>query len=385
MSIQSFLHSQVLTSVVSRQASASHSILAFMGMNPGGANEIYLGHGREGSYHVYDKSRKSAKGRAPGTAAGRSNLQGMKAVAFTYPRMHDSKAMPAEWFNNLGRIDNPAQRDIAGQEMLRRQTATQALEAANWRAAMVVGMLKDSLYFHIDGDDYYVDWSSSGSAFPISFNVPASQKSQLNMTDRGGTSVHGGAIVDASWATASTDIPLHFAKIDQARAATGIGPVKHVLINSTIFELVKNNTKLIAQAGSSNPPFLTFEQAMVVNDEGLEVVEKVATFIQLPGITFHISDEGLELGAPGAETFQKYWPANTATFMGDPQREDTFSLYLGSEPIAEYDGGPETVREGLAAWSTKTANPTATNIFVLDNSLPVNHDPFAVQHATVVF
>jgi hypothetical protein len=56
---------------------------------------------------------------------------------------------------------------------------------------------------------------------------------------------------------------------------------------------------------------------------------------------------------------------------------------MGSEPIAEYDGGPESVRVGLSAWSKKTSNPTATEAYVLDNCLPVNHDPHSIQNATV--
>jgi hypothetical protein len=60
-------------------------------------------------------------------------------------------------------------------------------------------------------------------------------------------------------------------------------------------------------------------------------------------------------------------------------------MYEGSEPIAEYDGGPETVKVGFQAWSTKTSNPTNTNVFVLDNALAVNHVPDSIIYATPVF
>ena len=63
----------------------------------------------------------------------------------------------------------------------------------------------------------------------------------------------------------------------------------------------------------------------------------------------------------------------------------TFSFQQGSEPIAEVNGGPETVRVGLSAWSTKSADPTGTSIFVLDNGLAINHIPNSVAYGTVVF
>jgi hypothetical protein len=71
-----------------------------------------------------------------------------------------------------------------------------------------------------------------------------------------------------------------------------------------------------------------------------------------------------------------------AVMMGDPVPEK-YTLYQGSEPIAEYDGGPESVRVGLSSWTKKTANPTATEVYILDNALPVAHDPYDIQIGTV--
>ena len=378
------LRPQVLTKVVKQVVGSADPILNFMGMQPGGQNEIFMGHGREGTYHVFDDSRRTAKGRAPGTPAGRSSKQAMKAVPFVYPRMHDSVSLLAEFIHNLGKIDDPAQRDEAGREMIIRQTTVQSQRAANWRCAMVVGMLRGQLYIHEDGDDWNPNYTSTSALYQFGSQIPAGNKSQLNMTDRAGNSVHSASIIDVPWSNPGANIPEHFAKINQARAVQGVGPVTHLHLNSITWQKVINNDYLAAQAGISNPPFQMYEREAYKRPDGTPVHEYIGRFNALPGIDWHISDEGLELWASsGTYTFAKHWDDAMVIMMGDPKQSDTFTLYQGSEPIAEYDGGPETVRVGLSSWSKKTANPTSTEIYVLDNCLPVLHDPYAIDIATV--
>lgn len=378
------LQPQVLTKVVKQVVASSDPILSFMGMEPGGQNEIFMGHGRSGTYHVFDDSRKVAKGRAPGTAAGRSSKQGMKAVPFVYPRMHDSVSLLAEFIHNLGQIDNPAQRDEAGRGMIMRQTNVLNQRAANWRTAMVVGMLRGQCYIHEDGDDWNPNYTSSGALFQVGSQIPAGNKSQLNMTDRAGTSVHSASIIDVPWDSSGANIPLQFAKINQARAVQGVGPVTNILVNSVTWQHVLNNDYLAAQAGISNPPYTMYARESGTRPDGTPVHEYIGRFNALPSVDWHISDAGLELWASsGTYSFTKHLDDGMAIMLSDPKGNDRYTLYQGSEPIAEYDGGPESVRVGLSAWAKKTANPTSTEIYVLDNALPVAHDPYDILVATV--
>lgn len=380
------LRPQVLTEVVRQVVASADPILKFMGFQPDGPNDKYYGHGREGAYHIYDDTRKAAKGRAPGTAAARSSKQPMKAVPFTYPRMHDSVSLPAEFFHNLGNINDPRMRDEAGRDMITRQTATLLQKAANWRIALTVGMLRDSLYFHQEGDDWFPNYTSTSALFGPSFRVPAGNKNQLNMTDRAGTSVHGASIIDVPWSSPGANIPLHFAKINQARSAQGVGPVRHVHLNSITWTHLTFNDYLSANAGIANPTFSVFDREAGKRPDGTALHEYIGKFNALPGVEFHITDEGLDLWNAASDTygFVKHFPDTMAVLMGEPVREK-YTMYNGSEPIAEYDGGPETVRVGMASWSKKTSNPTATEVYVLDNCLPVPHDPYDLIPATVVF
>jgi hypothetical protein len=384
---QDILRPNLFTQVVKQVVASADPILNFMGFQPGGSNEKYMGHGREGLYHIYDDSRQVAKGRAPGTPAGHSSKQPMKAVPFVYPRMHDSVSLLAEFFHNIARISDPTMRDEAGKDMIMRQAGTLSQKAANWRIAMTVGMLRDSLYFHQEGDDWFWNYTSTSALAQVNFRVPSGNKSQLNMANRAGTSVHGASIIDVSWASPGANIPMHFAKINQARAVQGVGPVRHVHINSIVWQYLINNDYLSAMAGISNPPFQTFQRVVGTRPDGSPLHEYVGSFNSLPGVLFHITDEGLELwdAANDVYTFTKHFSDTMAVFMGEPTADQKYTLYQGSEPIAEYDGGPETVRVGLSAWTKKTSNPTSTECYVLDNALSVPHDPYDLCPATVVF
>lgn len=380
------LRPQVLTRVVRQVVASADPILNFMGFQPGGFNEVNEGHGRTGTYHIYDDTRQVGKTRAPGTAAGRSSKQGMKAVNFTYPRMHDSISIQAEFFNNIGKIDNPAVRDEAGRTMIERQTKTLSTKAANWRIAMTVGMLRDSLYFTEDGDDWHINYTSTSSLGRVNFQVPAGNKTQGNMTDRAGTSVHGSSIFAISLDNTTADLVLYIDKVNQARSVQGVGPVRHIHCNNRMWNYIRNLEVLAAMAGIVNPPFMSYDRVAGTRPDGTALHEYTGTVNALPGITFHITDEGLELwdAATSAFVFQKHFPDTMLVMMGDPVGEK-YSAYLGSEPIAEYDGGPETIRTGTSAWSKKVSNPTATEVYVLDNCLTVPHDPYDIDIITAVF
>ncbi len=388
--LQQLLEPIVLTKVVSRVAAASDAVLNFMGFQPGGFNEVDFDHGRAGEYNVFNSARTIGQGTAPGTAAAMSRKQVTTQVRFTYPRMHDSIDMLAEDIHNITRIDDRKIRDRAGAQLIQRQGKFLGEKAANWRLAATVGMMRDSLFIQQEDQDWYWTYadgvpSAAVTVHQVNLRMPAGNKDQLNMTDRAGNSIFSRNIITTSWANPSADIPTHIFEINEARAAQGQGPVTNIHLGSNLWLKVAQNDVISSMAGIANPPFTTFVRAAGTRPDGQPMQELIGQVLALPGVTFHISDEGVELGTPGSETFTKHWPTTSAIFMGDPQNTDKYSMMLGSEPIAEFDGGPETIKKGLASWSVKKSDPTLTRLFILDNALPVNHDPFSIAHATPVF
>ncbi len=376
-SIQQILQPITLTKVVSRQMAAEKWILQFLGMAPGGANEEFFGHGRTGSYQVFNNTRQIGRGRAPGVAAAVAKRNPIGQVPVVYPRMHEMIPMLAEDLHNLAQIGDPRMRDEAGANMIRRQTGFQAQKAANWRAVQVMGMLRDELFVHTDGDDWTMNFTSASSQFRINHQMPAGNKTQLDM-------LGDGNIIGTSWDNPSAPIPGDLNGIDAAFQQLYGGRLENIICTGAIWQNVINNDDVSSQAGIANTPFRRFERMVGTREDGSPLNVSVGEITARPGLLFYITDEGLDLGAPGSETFTKYVGANEAVFMPNVNI-GTFSFQQGSEPIAEFDGGPESVRVGLSAWSKKSANPTVTEIFVLDNGLAINHIPNSVAYGSVVF
>lgn len=377
--LQTLLAPQVLTEVVSQVAASSDWLANLFGVAPGGRNVLNYGHGREGAYHVYNHVRKVAKGRAPGMSAGTRGAQGIGRVSFTYPRMFDSVSLLAETLHNLGRIDNPAVRDTAGANMISLQTKTLGELAANWRKAQIMGALRDSLYVGVSGDDEYFSLSSSNTLARINFQMPSGNKSQLNM-------LGDGNIIDASWAVNNTNIPLHLGKINAAFQRLCGGHLAACVCDATTWNRVITNDVVAETHGTANQPFRVLERDELdpVLGNTMKNVYRARLNVY-PDIIWYITDEGLEIGKPGSETFEKIVEPNKVAFIGFEPGDPTLACYEGSEPVAEYDGAAETLKVGLSSWAVKRANPTQTELFVLDNALIVNHIPNSIAYGTVIF
>ena len=375
---RSLLNPVTLTQVISQTSPDDGRLLEFMGFQYGGPREVHMGHGRDGSFHVYNSLRKAAQGRAPGTSAGRAALQGMKRVPFTYPRMHEQFVLPFEEIHNLARIDDPANRDRAGADMIRRQAGTLAEKARNWRMALTVGMLRDSLYLAVDGDTWYPNYTSG---MRVNFQHPAGALNQL--------ALNGTAIIDGYWSNPGSNIVKQLLNLAAGFKQLHGRPLRDVWMSAKTWNDLINNDFVVSAAGNANSPFMNFSRvtgtgpALPDGKPGNPILEYYCEFTWLPGVRFHVSNDGIEVGAPGSEAFVQNIPDDYIVAMVDPETPGVFSCYTGSEPICEYDNAPENVKVGFAAWSNTSSNPSAHNLFILDNALPVNHVPGAVCYGRV--
>lgn len=376
-SIHDILRPIVITKIVSQIAASSSRLLMSLGMGPGGPLERPVG-GRSAQFDVFDNVRTVGAGRAPGAPAGTRARRPVNTVPFTFPRHFERVFIDAETVHNLRAIGGPASaRDEAGQEYIRRQSIPPAQRLANWRTAMIVGMLRDSLHIVRDGDDWYPQYSSSGAMFQMNFGMPAGNKNQLNM-------LGSGNIIDVSWANPAANIPAQLLAINAAFEQIAGSNLARVYCNSNLWSKVIVNDYVAAGHGIANPPFRRFTRVMGERPDGKEVVEHVGELLSVPGVEFIIMDEGLEIGAPGSEAFTKHFPDENAAFLPNPNN-DTFEMLLGSEPVAEYDNAPWQIKMGAASWSKTSFNPTGWEMFTLDNALPVPYVPKAYAWGTVVF
>lgn len=379
-SLHDLLRPITLTKVVSQVAESNSELLTYFGVQPGGKNEVRMGHGREGSFHVFNNVREVGIGRAPGMPAGRIKRNAVGRVPFTYPRMHYELSLLAEEIHNLAKIDDPRTRDEAGETYIRMQTKPISQRAANWRTAMLVGMIRDSLYILEDGDDWYFSYTSTGAKSRINYQMPAGNQTQLNM-------LGDGNIIDASWDDPATDIPKQLLNINAAFQELNGGRLQAVICRSSEWRNIINNDYVAGHAGIANSPFRTFRRQLGTGPDGTPINAFIGEIVSMPGVEFYITDDGLDIGSPnGTTTFTPHIETGKVAFLGaSPGGGDAYSMYLGSEPVSDAENAPEVVRTGLYVWSKRSFNPTGREIFALDNALLVNHVPNSTAYGTVVF
>lgn len=114
----------------------------------------------------------------------------------------------------------------------------------NTRATAVLQTLANGILYH-DSDGNLLP-SSSGSATSVDYGVPSGNKNQLDVFG-------GGAIIGASWATASTDIPNDIRQIRQAALKKTGYPIKYAIYGVNVPSYFAKNDYVLSYL-SRNPP-----------------------------------------------------------------------------------------------------------------------------------
>lgn len=372
--LQDILRPIPFTKTISVVSAASSYMLNFFGMQVGGPNEAFYGHGREGFYNIFNNLRSTAVETAPGMPAARRQRMPVGRVPFVYPRMHEEFSLLYEEIHNISKIDDPRARDLAGENYIQKQSIGPGQRHANWRTAMLMGMLRDSLYLHESGNYWYPTYDSSGNVGRRNFQLPAGNKDQLNITDVAGNSVFGSNIIDVDWGSAGANIPRHCQKIDEALFRRHGVHLKHIVLRGAEWDKVTNNKFVAAGTGIANPPFRRYEREIGVNPDGSPKQVWVGEILKVPGVEWHIVNDGRDLGPPGSETWNYDVEDGHALFLPEITR-DLFEGLVGSEPIVERVGGGASIKQGFAAWTVLQPNPSSYESFTLDNFLPCPYVP----------
>lgn len=381
-SIHDLLRPITFTKTISVVSAASSWLLNFFKMQPGGALEAHYGHGREGSYMIFNNTRATALETAPDMPAARRAVLPVGRVPFVYPRMFEEFSLSYEFIHNLAKIDDPRTRDAAGESYISKQSMSAGQRHANWRAALLVGMLRDSLYLQESGNYWYPNYTSSGAAARRNFQLPAGNLSQLNMTDVDGNSIYGSSIIDVPWSSGGANIPLHCARVDAGLFRRHGVHLKSIIVRSEMWNNVINNRYVQAGAGISNPAFQMFQRELGTNADGTPKQIWVGKVNNVPGVDWYINNDGRDLGIPGSETFTYDIGTDNALFLPEITG-DLFEGLTGSEPVVERENQPAVVKQGYSAWTNLAANPSRYQAFQLDNFLPVPYLPGCWCYGTV--
>jgi hypothetical protein len=377
--IQELLAPSVVDGMVSRIFTPGSVLQRFFGMQIGGPNVGQV-MGRAYAWDVFDHVRAIMKARAPSTGPATIAANPVGRVSGTFPRGYEKLLLDYETLNNLRTIGaNAGTRDRMGMRYLELQQVEIRQRADNFREFLLAMLLtQGTAGFRFDGDDW-IPVSSLGSnlGWTIDWKIPSGNKSSAIP---GLNPLGAGNIIDASWATASTNIPGHLDAINQAFQNLVGAPLDLIICDSIVWNGVLNNTKLQAQGGSVNP---TFDTYMVVEPmrtkEGKLIKVFQARLKARPWIRWLIVDTGLEIDS----VYSPFWNGTLATFMVEPDNW-WFAMQEGSEPVKDNPIAPAIDRPGAYTWLREWDEPARVELHSIQNCIPELRIPKAVMQAKVM-
>jgi hypothetical protein len=321
---------------------------------------------RDGSYDVFSRSRLLATASMPGTSNTNIKPQKVGRVRFTIPRSSEQMPLTDEDLVNRRQIGQAVTVvDSMGENYIMRQKRFMAERVANMIEFQTAALMRGSYTFDQEGDE--LRQMFSGGEETIDFQIPSGNKNQLDM-------LGAGAIITASWATSSTDIPQNCYLVNtDMNSLTGLG-IEHAVTNSTTFQYLLNNDKIKAQAGTSNTPYQSLERSGPGRFS--------AILRAIPWLQWHIVDYSLDLWDDTTYTSTKLIADDQVTFI--PQPSPAWCQYLnGGEVIAEGPAGPRAFRNGFYAYGYQSWNPSGWNLCTAHNGIPALYVPAAIANADV--
>lgn len=348
------------------------------------------------TYRIFDYTRVPMKLRAPGTGPATLPQNPLGVNTVTMARFHEKIPLSWEFLGQLQPIMGPSsQVDKGGQDYIMRQASTLASHGNNIVEMLSVGMLRDSLYFYQVGDSWYPTFTqptTTGVPYvQVNFQVPAGNKSQLNMLGTGN-------IIDVSWDNQAAPIIKHLQKIIAAYAQLSAFTLTDIWINSIMWYYVITNTEVRNLAGSAATPFAQFDlnKESGMRDSGPPTYYGVLK--GQPTVKWHFADGGLVLASdidisyltipdgsvPAGATFAKLLPDTMAIFCTEPSSEWA-RMVVGGEYISENAGQMAQLRMGWHAWKQFQIEPSVVELVALLNCVPALFIPKVVAPATVIF
>lgn len=355
---------KTIQKVISQLELPATSLQTLLGWGLGGTNVARHG-GRNFSYDIFNVTRRLATGRAPLQPLATTRPQAVGHRAATFPRAAEKIQLFDEDLLNRRPLGGSSAGLDRNAVFVTRQEAYLAQRFANLIEFQTAAMFRGQYSYVADGD--LLRHGFSGGETTINYQVPAGNLDQLDM-------LGGGNLLDADWATSSTDIPAHLHEINAAMIQlTGLG-LAHVILTSAGWQKIVNNTKVQQQGGSAGPVFESLRRA--------GAGEFTATLRGLPWLTFHVIDYGLEIWNGSSEVFTKLIEDDHAVFLPEPSPR--WVQYLeGSEIVTEGPNGPKHERYGFYAYAFPTHDPSGWELCGVFNGIPALYTPSAIAYGLI--
>lgn len=383
-SLSEILSTKVTARTVTQVAACTSELLnlfGFQGNEPGsdGSNVNRVGH-RKFGFDIFNDARSAAMASAPGTAARTARRQRVGRVEGEFPRFYEKLPLLLDELHNFRRIGGPASEyDNVGKDFVMKQQRFLGQRQANARLLLLAGMMQGKLYEHQTGDDVFYNFDATSAQQTIDWRIPAGNKDQLNMLATGN-------IIDVDWSNAAANIPLHLSKINAAFQALSGTQLKTIVMNSTTWQYIINNTAVARQAGTSATPFESFRREVGKGTNGRPLCNQMATLKCCPFYDIVITDAVIDVPTTGSghatATTVKIIPDGYVWFGPEPSKE-IMEMCLGSEPVNEGYGKATSVQFGSYAWTKEIDDPACMCMYSLDNAIPALYVPRATAWGRV--
>ncbi len=402
VSLHSLLTPQVILKAVSRIRKFQGRLGRWIGFQPKrfnpdnvsleGANTRY-GDTRFATFRLDDVTRVVSKGRAPGTGPASVSVNPVGDVRVSCARFHEKVRLLGEFLGNLSPIIGPnSQIDTGGQSYIARQTMHLAEKYNNTIELLTTGMFQDNLYFQLQGDNLLPVIGAPVApalGIQIPFQVPASNKNQLNLLGTGN-------IIQVGWQNVGAPLVKNCLQIQAGMTQLSGYQPKHFWMNSLGWYNVLLNNEVRNTAGSMNTPFATYDRVAEMAVDGMPQPEFAAQLRGIPWVDWHIADDVLVtnsdvdptwsmttlLPANQQGVFTKVCPDNTLIITPEPS-PDWAEMYQGAEYISENAGQPMQLKRGYTMWKEWVTQPSCIELISLMNCIPLLYVPKSICFATV--
>ncbi len=397
ISLHDLLTPQVILKAVSRIRKFQGRLGRWIGFQPNKFNpdnvsidgpRIRYGDTRFASFRLDDVTRVVGKGRAPGTGPASVAANPVGDVRVSCARFHEKIRLLGEFLGNLSPMIGPNSKiDVGGQSYIARQTVHLAEKYNNTIELLTTGMFQDNLYFQLSGDNLLPTIGAPASpnlGIQIPFQIPAGNKSQLNMLGTGN-------IINIGWQNTGAPILKNCLQIQSAATQLSGYQPQHFWMNSLLWYNVLLSAEVRNTAGSSNTPFANYDRVKEMAADGMPQPEFAAELRGIPWAQWHIADDVLVTGsdvdptwasAPSTAAYTKVCPDNTVIIAPEPSSDWT-EMYYGAEYISENAGQPMQLKRGYTFWKEWVTQPSCIELIALLNAIPLLYVPKALMFATV--
>ncbi len=379
ITLQQLFHKETITKVVSRFKTPLSLMQNIYNLKVGGSAAENQP-GRSIGWDIFDTTRMVARVRAPDAPPSTRTHKAVGHVSAQVLRFHEKIMVRQEQVARMRPLGSQfGTVDGNGQAYVRRQLDFGTQLFRNAREWIVSRVFRGGWGYTYSGDDWNLTEYGAGLV-NVDLQMPAAHKDYLELGS-------GANIITSSWEDPSTPVISHILGINRAFERLQGRPLRHIWINSTVFNWLLLNTELAAVGGSAYRIFDSMSRREVKSEEGIPDTGFDVVFRALPLWIFHVYD-GV-LSAPSSQTdgtattdVESIIPNNKAIFTPEPSA-DWIGMINGSEYVAEnvMDEGREVY--GFHNWTTRVIDPAGWEVKFLDNTLPALYIPKAIAYGTV--